>query len=147
MTTSAQHTGLVACKLTDGHWHFRLARCSARVVHSHENQLASIHFRGLVDLDAIETLRQATAVAINQSANQVLYLDQCVTVLTQPPIFSDACMSHGQNPASIVVAESDLWNWANYVKWASEKRVKRAVFLRQQQQWAAEWALDHQRVH
>lgn len=143
MTTFAQHTGLVSCQLVGGQVQFKLAQCSAKVVHSHDDQLVSIYFRGLVDLQAIEVLRQVTARVVNRTASQVLYLDRSVTLLSQSPTFSDACMAHGQQPASIVLAESDLSVWANYPAWAGRKRVRRAVFSPQQKQWAAEWALDH----
>ena len=143
MTTFAQHTGLVSCQLVGGKMQFKLAQCSAKVVHSHADQLVSIYFRGLVDLQAIEVLRQATALAVNRTASQVLYLDRSVTLLSQSPTFSEACMAHGQRPAAIVLAESDLSVWANYAHWAGEQRLKRAVFSPQQKRWAAEWALDH----
>jgi hypothetical protein len=71
MTTFVQHTGLVSCQLVGGKVQFKLGQCSAQVVHSHDDQLVSIYFRGLVDLKAIEVLRQATALAVNSQPSAV----------------------------------------------------------------------------
>ena len=128
----------MSCQLVRAHLLFKLEPCSARVVYSHSNKLVSIYFRGLVDLNAIEVLRQATALAVNQAVSQGLYLDRAVTLLTEPPTISDACMAHGQMPCSIVLAESDMSVCESYADWAGQQRLKRAVFSLQQRHWAQE---------
>ena len=82
-------------------------------------------------------------MAINQKASQVMYLDRAVTLLTEPPTFSEACMAHGQRSTAIVLAETDMSAWERYPDWAAQQELKRAVFSPEQQHWAQEWALDH----